>query len=70
MRAVWCYVAYLSGATVDEQVRALSSEAELGRSCREPVSSYQRRKNRVYKLRERGRKVLHELLPSLQSIED
>ena len=70
MRAVWCYLAYLSGATVDEQVRSLSNEVELDGSRGEPVSSYQRRKNRVYKLRERGRRALHELLPSLETIED
>ncbi len=51
MRAIWCYLTYVSGATVDEQVRAL-----VGAEVSELDT--QRHRNRVYKLRERGRKAL------------
>jgi len=47
MRAVWCYIAYLSGATVEEQVRALSNESDLNDTCDPPLAVDRRRKNRV-----------------------
>jgi hypothetical protein len=50
MKAVWCYLAYLSGATLDEQLFALDLKPSGGDG--------RRQKNLVYKLRERGRKAL------------
>jgi hypothetical protein len=52
MRAVWCYLTYLSGATLDEQVRAADSATGVG--------DFRRKRNRIYKLRERGRKALQQ----------
>jgi hypothetical protein len=62
MRAVFCYIAYLSGATVEEQIRALSSESPADDRQQPSDGLERRRRNRVYKLRERGRKALNELL--------
>lgn len=58
MRAVFCYVAYLSGATLDEQVRALEAGSEPETSPGEDAARERRLRNRVYKLRERGRRAL------------
>jgi hypothetical protein len=54
MRAIWCYWAYLAGATLEEQVRALGHGTAL-------LADRKRARNRVYKLRERGRNALREL---------
>jgi len=51
MKAIWCYLAYLSGATLDEQLFVLDLKPSGGGDGR-------RQKNLVYKLRERGRKAL------------
>jgi hypothetical protein len=59
MRAVFCYVAYLSGATLDEQVRALEACAEGATNTGDAAATRERRlRNRVYKLRERGRRAI------------
>lgn len=50
MKAIWCYLAYLSGATLDEQLFVLDLKGGDG--------DERRQKNLVYKLRERGRKAL------------
>ena len=62
MRAVWCYLAYLSGASLDEQVRAL--EVDDGHASDPPshdADRARRYRNRIYKIRERGRKALNGL---------
>lgn len=52
MKAIWCYLAYLSGATLDEQLLLLDLKANGGDT--------RRQRNLVYKLRERGRKALRD----------
>ena len=58
MRAIWCYWTYLAGATLEEQVRALGDGTTL-------LDDRKRARNRVYKLRERGRNALRELASQL-----
>jgi hypothetical protein len=60
MRAVFCYIAYLSGATLDEQVRSLDTRAESEAGAPDDAAT-RRLPNRVYKLRERGRRALRSI---------
>jgi hypothetical protein len=60
MRAVLCYIAYVSGAALDEQVRALDAHAETEASASDDAAT-RRLRNRVYKLRERGRRALRSI---------
>jgi hypothetical protein len=68
MRALWCYLAYLSGSTLDEQVRALggTTESDAEELAVDPAT-WRRLRNRVYKLRERGRKVLLQVYERMRS---
>jgi hypothetical protein len=62
MRAIWCYLAYMSGAPLEEQVRALRVDEGLASDAPNECAADSRRwRNRVYKLRERGRRALHGL---------
>lgn len=64
LRAVWCYLDYLSGATLEEQVQALT-ETEDGAAV--PGTDARRSRNRIYKLRERGHRALHEVRTQMSS---
>lgn len=59
MRAVWCYLEYVSGATLEEQVRAVCGKDGDRRS-----------KNRVYKLRERGKRAIQTVCAALEQEQD
>jgi hypothetical protein len=58
MRAVWCYLEYLSGASIEEQLRTLGESEGAALDADPGTASDARARNRVYKLRQRGRDAL------------
>jgi hypothetical protein len=59
MRAVWCYLEYLSGATLEQQLGTFGESESAEASGGAGPASVGRARNRVYKLRQRGRTALH-----------